>query len=125
MIPSYQREMPLGEIFADMTTLNFWINVLVVGIGLIVAVTSFALLLPLDSVAAVSGVSVIISVAFGLSLLAWVTAVAYYSRDPQQLTWLNTHLIFLVLLPTVISATAMNVTAIQNTRNLIAGKVSA
>jgi hypothetical protein len=31
---------------------------------------------------------------------------------------------FLVVLPATIVATAMNVTAVQNTRNLLAGKVA-
>jgi hypothetical protein len=33
-------------------------------------------------------------------------------------------LMFLVILPATVTATAMNVTAVQNTRNLLAGRVA-
>ena len=97
----------------------------VVLMGAAVSIVAFALLIPLDSVPAASGVTIIMGVAYGLSALAWVTVMALYSRTPESLTWLNTHLIFLVLLPATIGATAMNVTSVQNTRNLLAGKVTA
>jgi hypothetical protein len=100
------------------------IQVVVVGIALIVGIVSFALLIPLDSIQSVTGVTIILSVAYCLSLLAWVIAVAYYSKKPEELQWLNTHLIFLVLLPATIGATAMNVTTVQNTRNLLAAKIA-
>jgi hypothetical protein len=101
------------------------INMVVIAAGAIIAITSFALLIPLDSVPAVSGVSIILGVAYGISLLAWVVVMTYYAAAPEKLTWLNTHMMFLVVLPAVIGATAMNVTSVQNTRNLIAGKVAA
>jgi hypothetical protein len=96
----------------------------VVLVGAIVSIVSFALLIPLDSVPAASGVTVIMGVAYGLSALAWVTVMALYAKNTESLTWLNTHLMFLVILPATIAATAMNVTSIQNTRNLLAGKVT-
>lgn len=88
--------------------------------------TSFGTLVPLDSVAAVTGISIIIGVSYGIAFLLWVIVIVYYSRseDPMALTWINTHMIFLVLLPGVIGATAMNVVSVQNTRNLIAGKIT-
>jgi hypothetical protein len=108
--------------------MNGWEPYIQIGVGLVgaaVAIVSFAFLIPLDSVQAVSGVTVIMAIAYGLSLLAWVSVMAYYAKDPTNLVWLNTHLMFLVVLPATIGATAMNVTAIQNTRNLLAGKLTA
>lgn len=101
------------------------VNGLVVVTGAIVAIVSFAFLIPLDSVPAVTGVTIILAVSYALSILAWVTVLYYYSGDSQNLVWLMTHMMFLVILPATIAATAMNVTAIQNTRNLMAGKISA
>lgn len=103
-------------------------NILVTGavvlIGAIVSIVAFALLIPLDSVQAASGVTIIMGVAYALSALIWVLIMIFYSRNTESLTWLNTHLICLVLLPATIAATAMNVTSVQNTRNLLAGKVT-
>lgn len=96
----------------------------VVLIAAIVAIVSFALLIPLDSVQAVSGVSIILGVAYGLSVLAWMVVLTFYSSKPESLMWLNTHLMFLVILPATIGATAMNVTSIQNTRNLLSAKIA-
>ena len=106
----------------DLIQNNSWaslaIHGTVIAIAMIVSITSFALLLPLDSVQAVSGVSIILGVAYGLSVLAWIIVMTFYSDKKDTLIWLNTHLMFLVILPATIGATAMNVTAIQNTRNL-------
>lgn len=103
-------------------------NILITGaivlIGAIVAIVAFALLIPLDSVQAASGVTIIMGVAYALSALIWVLIMIFYSRNTESLTWLNTHLVCLVLLPATIAATAMNVTSVQNTRNLLAGKVT-
>jgi hypothetical protein len=101
------------------------VNIVVIAAGAVIAITSFALLIPLDSVPAVSGVSIILGVAYGIALLAWVVVMTYYAGNTEGLTWLNTHMMFLVVLPAVIGATAMNVTSVQNTRNLIAGKIAA
>jgi hypothetical protein len=91
----------------------------------VVGIVSFAFLIPLDSVPAVTGVSIILAIAYGISLLAWVIVLKYYSTGKESaLTWLNTHLMFLVALPATIGATAMNVTAVQNTRNLLAGQIA-
>jgi len=107
------------------TPLNLWIHGAVVGVGMIVALVSFAFLIPLDSVPAVTGVSIIMAVAYALSVLAWVVVLYFYSGNDKNLLWLNTHLMFLVVLPATIGATAMNVTAVQNTRNLLAGQITA
>lgn len=103
------------------------INGLVILTGAIVAIVSFAFLIPLDSVPAATGVTIILSVSYALSILAWVIVMFYYSQPDQEkhLIWLVTHMLFLVVFPATIAATAMNVTAIQNTRNLMAGKISA
>ncbi len=97
----------------------------VVLVAAVVAVVSFALLIPLDSVPAVTGVSTILAISYGLALIAWVVVLSFYSSNPNNLVWLNTHLMFLVILPATIAATAMNVTSIQNTRNLLSGQVTA
>ena len=110
--------------FSDMSNLNFWIHAGVVLTGAIVAITTFALLIPLDSVPAATGVTIILSVAYTLSVLMWVGAIALYSQKPDQLTWLNTHILFLIVLPATIGATAMSVTSVQNTRNLLAGQIA-
>jgi hypothetical protein len=104
---------------------NMVISGVVVLFGAIVAVVAFALLIPLDSVPAASGVTIIMGVAYALSVVAWITVMGLYAKQSENLTWLNTHMMFLVILPATIAATAMNVTSIQNTRNLLAGKVSA
>ena len=107
------------------TPFNTWIHMAVVGFGAIIAAVSFAFLIPLDSVQAVMGVSIIVGVAYGLSVILWLVALNYYSKNQQDLIWLNTHLMFLVVLPATIAATAMNVTAVQNTRNIMAGQITA
>jgi hypothetical protein len=107
----------------SLTTGNFIIYCCVIAVGVIVSVVSFALLIPLDTIPAVSGVAMIIGLSYVLSLLAWIIVISFYSSSPDNLVWLNTHLMFLVILPATIGATAMNVTSIQNTRNMLAGKV--
>lgn len=99
---------------------------LVVVCAAILVAVSFGTLMPLDSVAAVSGISIIIGVSYGIALILWAIAMIYYSKadDPMALTWINTHMIFLVLLPGMIGATAMNVVTVQNTRNLVAAKMT-
>lgn len=94
-------------------------------IAAVVAVVSFAFLIPLDSVQAVTGVSTILAIAYVMSIVAWAITIKYYADDPASLQWLNTHVLFLIVLPATIGATAMNVTSIQNTRNLLAGQVTA
>lgn len=91
---------------------------------LALSITSFALLIPLDSVPAVTGVSIIIGLAYGISFIAWTIVMMYYSSKPESLVWLNTHVMFLVAIPATIAATAMNVTSIQNTRNILAGTIT-
>ena len=115
----------LTNLIGNTTNANILMSIFVLLIALAVSVTSFALLIPLDSVPAVTGVSIIMAISYGLSFLAWAVVMAYYSSKPDYLVWLNTHLLFLIVIPTTIAATAMNVTSIQNTRNLLAGKVSA
>ena len=88
------------------------------------SITSFALLIPLDSVPAVTGVSIIIGLAYGISFIAWTIVMWYYASKPENLIWLNTHVLFLVAIPATIAATAMNVTSIQNTRNMLAGTIT-
>jgi len=100
-----------------------WAQGAVILVAALVAIISFAFLIPLDSVPAVSGVTIILCVTYGISLLAWLTVMWCYARNSEQLIWLNTHLMFLVILPATIGATAMNVTTVQNTRNLLAGKI--
>ena len=98
----------------------------VIFIAAALVITTFAALIPLDSVQAVTGISIIIGVSYGIAFLLWAIVMVYYSRsdDPMALTWINTHMIFLVLLPAIIGATAMNVVTVQNTRNLVSGKIT-
>jgi hypothetical protein len=112
------------EALTNITPLNLWIHGGVVLVAAIVGIVSFAFLIPLDSVPALTGVSIILAVAYCLSFLAWVIVLYFYAQKPENLVWLMTHLVFLVLLPVTIGATAMNVTAVQNTRNLLAGQIA-
>jgi hypothetical protein len=86
----------------DLLQNNSWVSLVIHGsvvlIAAIVAITSFALLIPLDSVQAVSGVSIILGVTYGLSVLAWLIVLTFYSSKPDTLMWINTHLMFLVVL---------------------------
>jgi len=110
-----------------------WINGLVVLIMIVITIVSWAFLIPLDSVQAVSGFSIIAGISYGLSFLGWLIVMGYYmsgwGRDgkPEEntsVTWILVHLMFWVVLPTTITATAMNVTSVMNTRNILAGKIS-
>jgi hypothetical protein len=101
-----------------------WVQGAVIGVGAIVALVSFAFLIPLDSVPAVTGVSIIMAVSYSIAVLLWLLVMNKYSGNEKNLVWLNTHILFLIVLPATIGATAMNVTAVQNTRNLLAGQIS-
>ena len=109
----------------NISTGNLLFNIGVVAVAAIVALVSFAFLIPLDSVPAVTGVSILLAVSYCISILVWLIVLTYYAKDDKNLIWLNTHLMFLVILPATIGATAMNVTSIQNTRNLLAGQITA
>jgi hypothetical protein len=103
------------------------VGVAVIATAVLVSVVSYAFLIPLDSVPAVAGVSILFGVAYGISFLLWTIVMRYYATQSttSMLDMLNTHILFLVVIPATIAATAMNVTSIQNTRNLLAGKISA
>jgi len=109
------------EELPNMDNWTLGIHGLVVAVAAIVGVVSFAFLIPLETIPAITGVSIILGIAYGISLIAWVIVLKFYAKDPSNLVWLNTHLMFLVLLPATIGATAMNVTSVQNTRNLLTG----
>ncbi len=101
---------------------------LAVGVMAIVGIMSVATLIPLDSVPAVTGVTIITALAYAVAVVMWLVAILYFGTGPdgvERLTWLNTHVLWLVVFPTTIAATAMNVTTVQNTRNLLAGRVTA
>jgi hypothetical protein len=109
----------------DSTTAQFWVQIAAVAVAAVVSLVSFAFLIPLDSVQAVTGVSIIVAMAYVVSFVLWsLVLMSYKDVKADPLTWLNTHMVFLVLLPTVIGATAMNVTSVQNTRNLLAGQIA-
>jgi hypothetical protein len=114
----------LKAIMRGATNLNMWIHLGVIVAGAVIAMTSFALLIPLDSVPAATGVTIILAVSYMLALVMWVGALWFYANDTAQLTWLNTNIMFLIVLPATIGATAMCVTSVQNTRNLLAGQVA-
>jgi hypothetical protein len=115
----------LRSVLANTTDFNVYAHGAVFVCGAIIALVSFAFLIPLDSVPAVTGVSIIMAVAYSISVIAWLIVVGWYAGNEKNLVWLNTHLMFLIVLPATIGATAMNVTAVQNTRNLLAGQVTA
>ena len=108
----------------SMKSISTWIQGGVIFAGAIVALVSFAFLIPLDSVPAVTGVSIIMAVSYAIAVLLWIVVINFYGDSERNLVWLNTHILFLIVLPATIGATAMNVTAVQNTRNLLAGQVS-
>jgi hypothetical protein len=110
--------------FNNKNTFSFFLTVVVGIFSALIAIVSFALLIPLDSIPAVTGVSIIAAVAYSIAFMSWITVLYLYSSNSENLVWLLTHLMFLVVLPATIVATAMNVTAVQNTRNLLAGKVA-
>jgi predicted tellurium resistance membrane protein TerC len=112
------------DTIGNMTPMGFWVHAGVIGVGVMVSIVSFAFLIPLDSVPAVTGVTIIMAVAYCISVLLWLIVVKYYSSNMENLVWLNTNIMFLIVLPATIGATAMNVTAVQNTRNLLAGQVT-
>ena len=96
----------------------------VVVICTIIAIVSYAFLIPLDSTSVVTGTAIILGVAYALSILALVIVMTYYSKQPDTLMWINTFLMFLVVLPTTIGSTAMCVTSVQNARNLVSSQSS-
>jgi|LauGreDrversion2_3_1035106.scaffolds.fasta_scaffold16875_2 hypothetical protein len=102
-----------------MSNLQHYVPAIIIGIISIIAICTVALLIPLNSVPAISGVSIIFGLAYALSFLGWLIAVSFYKNKPEELTWLNTHLMFLVFFPTTIAATTMNVVSIQNASNNI------
>ena len=113
----------LGELL-NMSSTNLWVHGFVVLVAALVAIVSFAFLIPLDTIPAITGVSTILGIAYAIALIAWTIVLKFYAKQPENLVWLNTHLLFLVVLPATIAATAMNVTTVQNTRNLLAGQVT-
>ena len=97
--------------------------VLAVGTLAIIGALSVATLIPLDSVPAVTGVTIITAVAYAISIIMWIVSMTWFKKEDR--TDLINHMMWLVVFPATVAATAMNVTTVQNTRNLLAGKVSA
>lgn len=126
--PAYRRSLVLkfAQDGRSMESIgaDIWIQGGVVLVAAIVSIVSFAFLIPLDSVPAVTGVSIILAICYAISVIAWIIVLKYYASNPTNLVWLNTHMMFLVVLPATIAATAMNVTSVQNTRNLLAGRIA-
>jgi uncharacterized membrane protein len=113
----------LYALISEMNQTNVIIYAAVIAVAVIVSIVSFALLMPLNGLQAVQGVTVILGISYGLALVAWLIVMTN-NRNTEALVWLNTHLMFLVILPTVLGATVMNISAIQNARNLVAGKLT-
>jgi hypothetical protein len=114
----------LFSLVSEMNTTNVIVYAMVIGVAVIVSMVSFVLLMPLDGIQAVQGVTVILGVSYGLAIVAWLIVMSFNRGSTDALAWLNTHLMFLVVLPTVLGATAMNVSAVQNARNLVAGRLT-
>lgn len=105
-------------------TTNWVVHGIVFVAILALSIANTVLLIPLDSVPAVTGVTIILVLAYVISIAAWALVMANYAATADSLTMLLTHVVFLLVIPMTIGATAMNVVSIQNTRNIIAGKVS-
>lgn len=96
----------------------------VIFVMVLMSIVSFALLTPLDSVNSVTSASLIIGLSYAISLLLFGIVVAFYGSNKENLIWLLTAVVFLVCVPATISATTMNVVTVQNTRNLLASKLT-
>jgi hypothetical protein len=112
------------DALSNIAPVNVWIHGAVVLAAAIVTMVTFAFLIPLDSVPAVSGVTITLVMSYVIGIVIWLIVMSYYSNKKESLLWFNTHILFLVILPATIAATAMNVISIQNTRNLIAGNIT-
>jgi hypothetical protein len=112
------------DAITNIAPINVWIHGGVVLAAAIVTMVTFAFLIPLDSVPAVSGVTITLVMSYVIGIVIWLIVMSYYSNKKESLLWFNTHILFLVILPATIAATAMNVISIQNTRNLIAGNIT-
>lgn len=95
-------------------------------VGLISSVASFAALLtPLDTVQSSAALTFIIAMSYiasGFAMAVFLYLFTYLSD--RQILYFIVVMLFLICLPTAISATAMNAVSIANTRNLLAGNIS-
>lgn len=83
----------------------------------ILSILSFVILVPMNSIPAMTGISIIISVSYMISFLLWIL-ITYFISDADRSLYLISA-VFLIAVPATISATAMNVVTIQNTTNLM------
>jgi len=81
--------------------------------------TAFTTIIPLESVIAEGANVNNLVLWLCVALMLWFVVLAMYAgpENKSALIWLNTHIMFLVVLPLTIAATAMNAVTIQNTRN--------
>ena len=95
-------------------------------VGLVASISTFwALLTPLDTVQSSAALTMIIGVSYVLSTFALAVFFYLFSYlSDKQILYVVVILLFLICLPTTISATAMNAVSIANTRNLMAGNIS-
>ena len=83
----------------------------------ILSILSFVILVPMNSIPDMTGISIIISVSYMISFLLWIL-ITYFISDADRSLYLISA-VFLIAVPATISATAMNVVTIQNTTNLM------
>ena len=115
----------ISEVFGSLG--KFGIGLLFLAIvGLVASVATFAALLtPLDTVQSSAALTLIIAMSYlasGFALAVFFYLFSYLSE--KQILYFVVVVLFLVCLPTAISATAMNAVSIANTRNLLAGNIS-
>jgi len=115
----------LTELFGAMGWFGGGLLVLAV-VGLIASVATFAALLsPLDTVQSSAALTLIIALSYVVSVFALGVFFYLFSHlSEKQILYVVVVILFLICLPTAISATAMNAVSIANTRNLMAGNIS-
>lgn len=88
---------------------------------LIIMIVGFVVLIPLETVIVEAAVGMNLVIWVCILMMVWLMVRSVYKDDSVALAWLTTHILFLVVLPLTIAATAMNVITVQNTRNIFAG----
>lgn len=104
--------------FVDLTITDTRVHAVVLLLMFISSIFSFVHLIPLDIVPAVTGVSMIMGMAYCICFILWAIVMWKYSSSPKDLMFINNNIMFFIVIPAMIAATAMNVTSIQNTRTL-------
>ena len=113
----------VGNLLVKTPLWNKIVSGIIVVVGSVIAAVSYGMLIPLDSVQSSSAVIIIICVSYAISVILWIIVMLLYSKNHEQLTLLNTHMLLLIALPATVGATAMNVASIHNMRNVISSQI--